>query len=94
MRNRPTPAARTATSGLRLLEGYVAADEGIRRLSGMFFPLAAMPHLMQWTAEALPITPLVNAMRAVALDGAALGDSASTSRSSSSGCPSRSCSSA
>ena len=43
-------------------------------LSGMFFPLAAMPQLAQWAAEALPITPLVNAMRAVALDGAAIGD--------------------
>jgi ABC-2 type transport system permease protein len=43
-------------------------------LSGMFFPLAAMPRFVQWVAEALPITPLVSTMRAVALEGAAPGD--------------------
>ena len=43
-------------------------------LSGMFFPLEAMPRVAQWVAETLPITPLVHAMRAVALDGAALTD--------------------
>ena len=43
-------------------------------LSGMFFPLASMPAVAARIGELLPITPLVAAMRAVALDGAGLGD--------------------
>jgi ABC-2 type transport system permease protein len=41
-------------------------------LSGMFFPLASLPTPVQRVAEMLPITPLVEAMRAVALEGAGL----------------------
>lgn len=43
-------------------------------LSGMFFPVASLSVSMQLVAGVLPITPLVDAMRAVALDGAGLGD--------------------
>jgi len=43
-------------------------------LSGMFFPLASLPTGVRWVGEALPITPLVEAMRAVSLDGATLTD--------------------
>jgi ABC-2 type transport system permease protein len=39
-------------------------------LSGMFFPLASLPAAVRTLGQALPITPLVDAMRAVALDGA------------------------
>lgn len=41
-------------------------------LSGMFFPTESMPWLAQQIAAILPITPLIDAMRAVALDGADL----------------------
>jgi len=41
-------------------------------LSGMFFPLAALPTGVRVLAEWLPITPLIDGMRAVALDGASL----------------------
>ncbi len=43
-------------------------------LSGMFFPLAALPASVQRVAEVLPITPLVEGMREVALHGAGIGD--------------------
>jgi ABC-2 type transport system permease protein len=43
-------------------------------LSGMFFPLASLPGPVQRFAELLPITPLVRAMRSVALEGAGLVD--------------------
>lgn len=42
-------------------------------LSGMFFPIAAMPDVVQRMADFLPITPLIGGMRRVALEGAALG---------------------
>lgn len=41
-------------------------------LSGMFFPIESLPSAVQRVAELLPITPLIEAMRAVALDGATL----------------------
>ena len=41
-------------------------------LSGMFFPLAALPTGVRAVAEWLPITPLIDGMRAVALDGGSL----------------------
>jgi ABC-type uncharacterized transport system permease subunit len=41
-------------------------------LSGMFFPLAALPDSVRAVAEWLPITPLIEGMRAVALDGVTL----------------------
>jgi ABC-2 type transport system permease protein len=41
-------------------------------LSGMFFPLTSLPTGVRVVAEWLPITPLIDAMRAVALDGATL----------------------
>lgn len=41
-------------------------------LSGMFFPLAALPDSVRTVAEWLPITPLIEGMRAVALDGVSL----------------------
>ena len=43
-------------------------------LSGMFFPLASLPGGIQRVAEVLPITPLVDAMRAVSLHGATPGE--------------------
>jgi ABC-2 type transport system permease protein len=43
-------------------------------LSGMFFPLAALPAPVQVIADALPVTPLVEAMRAVSLHGAGVAD--------------------
>lgn len=46
----------------------------VRLLSGMFFPSASLPTGVRWVGEALPITPLVEAMRAVSLDGAGLTD--------------------
>jgi ABC-2 type transport system permease protein len=42
-------------------------------LSGMFFPIASLPGPVRVVAEWLPITPLIDGMRAVALDGASLG---------------------
>lgn len=41
-------------------------------LTGMFFPLESLPAAVQRVAEWLPMTPLIDAMRAVALDGATL----------------------
>ena len=43
-------------------------------LSGMFFPLSALPDAVARIGELLPITPLVTTMRAVALEGAGLAD--------------------
>jgi ABC transporter DrrB family efflux protein len=43
-------------------------------LSGMFFPVASLPTVVRWVAEALPITALVDGMRAVSLHGASLGE--------------------
>lgn len=42
-------------------------------LSGMFFPLESLPAAVESAAAALPITPLIDAMRAVALRGAGIG---------------------
>jgi ABC-2 type transport system permease protein len=53
------------------LAGLVTAP--LMFLSGMFFPTESMPALVQRIAEVLPITPLIDAMRAVSLDGASLG---------------------
>ena len=41
-------------------------------LSGMFFPLAALPGGVRVFAEWLPITPLIEGMRAIALEGTSL----------------------
>lgn len=38
-------------------------------LSGMFFPIESLPGLVQRVADVLPITPLIQAMRRVALEG-------------------------
>lgn len=43
-------------------------------MSGMYFPLDALAAPLRAVAEVLPITPLVDGMRAVALDGAGLTD--------------------
>ena len=43
-------------------------------LSGVFFPLEALPSWMQGAVEWLPLTPLLNALRAVSLEGASFGD--------------------
>jgi ABC transporter DrrB family efflux protein len=42
-------------------------------LSGMFFPIASLPGPVRVVAEWLPITPLIDGMRAVALDGVGIG---------------------
>ena len=42
-------------------------------LSGTFWPKELIPDAMKPVVEALPLTPLVDSMRAVAIDGAALG---------------------
>lgn len=39
-------------------------------LSGMFFPVESLPAVVERLARVLPITPLIDALRAVALDGA------------------------
>lgn len=38
-------------------------------LSGVFFPVDTLPEIMQTVVRFLPLTPLIEAMRAVALDG-------------------------
>jgi ABC-2 type transport system permease protein len=43
-------------------------------LSGVFFPVEAMPEFMQQAVEWLPLTPLLDAMRAVSLEGAGFGE--------------------
>lgn len=52
------------------LAGLVTAP--LMFLSGMFFPVASLPDAVQTVASLLPITPLIDAMRAVALDGVGL----------------------
>ena len=42
--------------------------------SGIFFPVERFPDAMQPLLAALPLTPLISAMRAVMLEGASLGD--------------------
>ncbi len=43
-------------------------------LSGSFFPIDSMPGWLQPVADALPLTPLIDSMRAIALESAALAD--------------------
>ncbi len=43
-------------------------------LSGMFFPVEVMPDFLQSVVQYLPITPVIDALRAVALEGAGFGD--------------------
>lgn len=54
------------------LAGMVTAP--LMFLSGMFFPLSSLPDAVARVGELLPITPLLTAMRAVALEDAGLGD--------------------
>jgi ABC transporter DrrB family efflux protein len=42
-------------------------------LSGMFFPIASLPGPVRAVAEWLPITPLIDGMRGVALEGVGIG---------------------
>jgi ABC-2 type transport system permease protein len=43
-------------------------------LSGSFFPIESMPGWLQPIADLLPLTPLIDSMRAIALQGAGIGD--------------------
>jgi ABC-2 type transport system permease protein len=43
-------------------------------LSGAFFPVDQLPAFLEWLAEALPLTHLLDAMRAVLADGGLSGD--------------------
>lgn len=43
-------------------------------LSGMFFPVESLPSVVERLAQVLPITPLIDALRAVALQGAGPAD--------------------
>jgi ABC-2 type transport system permease protein len=43
-------------------------------LSGSFFPIDSMPGWLQPVADLLPLTPLIDSMRAVALQGAGIAD--------------------
>jgi ABC-2 type transport system permease protein len=43
-------------------------------LSGSFFPIDSMPAWLQPIADLLPLTPLIDSMRAIALMGAGIGD--------------------
>ena len=43
-------------------------------LSGSFFPIDSMPSWLQPVADLLPLTPLIDSMRAIALRGAGIGD--------------------
>ncbi len=43
-------------------------------LSGMFFPIETMPDFLQTVVRYLPITPVIDALRAIALEGAGIGD--------------------
>lgn len=43
-------------------------------LTGLFFPVEAMPAVMQNAVEWLPMTPLVEGMRKISLEGASLTD--------------------
>ncbi len=42
--------------------------------SGSFFPIESMPGWLQPLADLLPLTPLIDSMRAIALQGAAISD--------------------
>jgi ABC-type multidrug transport system permease subunit len=42
--------------------------------SGSFFPIESMPGWLQPVADLLPLTPLIDSMRAIALGGAGIGD--------------------
>jgi ABC-2 type transport system permease protein len=42
-------------------------------LSGVWFSIEGSPHWVQWLADVLPLTQLIEAARAVMLDGAGLG---------------------
>ena len=43
-------------------------------LSGMFFPIETMPDFLQTVVRYLPITPVIDALRAIALEGAGVTD--------------------
>lgn len=43
-------------------------------LSGSFFPIESMPGWLQPVADLLPLTPLIDSMRAIALQGGGIGD--------------------
>lgn len=43
-------------------------------LSGSFFPIESMPGWLQPVADLLPLTPLIDSMRAIALQGAGITD--------------------
>ena len=43
-------------------------------LTGMFFPVEAMPSFMQSAVDWLPMTPLIEGMRMIALESASLAD--------------------
>jgi ABC-2 type transport system permease protein len=43
-------------------------------LSGMFFPIETMPEAFQTVVRYLPITPVIDALRAIALEGAGIAD--------------------
>jgi len=43
-------------------------------LSGSFFPIDSMPGWLQPVADLLPLTPLIDSMRAIALQGAGITD--------------------
>lgn len=45
-------------------------------LSGVFFSLDGAPKAVQWLAQWLPLTPMLDAARAIMLDGAGLADAA------------------
>ena len=42
--------------------------------AGTFFPTSTLPWLMPYAAEALPLAPMINALREIGLHGATLGD--------------------
>jgi ABC-2 type transport system permease protein len=43
-------------------------------ICGVFFSMDGAPRLLQWIAQLLPLTHLINGARAVMLDGAGIGD--------------------
>ncbi len=58
--------AATNTAGL--------ATTPLMFLSGSFFPIDSMPGWLQPVADLLPLTPLIDSMRAIALQGAGIAD--------------------
>ncbi len=58
--------AATNTAGL--------ATTPLMFLSGSFFPIDSMPGWLQPVADLLPLTPLIDSMRAIALQGAGITD--------------------